>query len=101
MLAAHRLTQIGNERILFAMLHHRETVCCLPSYPTRKASGTDICLYVCFTLDCVQFSKTDCASVRFNVDNGNKTSPWFAHIRLAYPLPKFRLRANNLAVCLS
>ena len=40
MLAAHRLTQIGNERILFAMLHHRETVCCLPSYPTRKASGT-------------------------------------------------------------
>ena len=21
------------------MLHHRETVCCLPSYPTRKASG--------------------------------------------------------------
>ena len=83
------------------MLHHRETVCCLPSYPTRKASGTDICLSVCFTLDCVQFSKTDCASVRFNVDNGNKTSPWFASIRLAYPLPKFRLRANNLAVCLS
>ncbi len=24
----------------FAMLRRRETVCCLPSYPTRKASGT-------------------------------------------------------------
>ena len=35
-----RLTQTGNERILFVMLHYRETVCCLPSYPTRKASGS-------------------------------------------------------------
>ena len=61
----------------------------------------DICLYVCFTLDCVQFSKTDCASVRFNVDNGNKTSPWFAHIRLAYPLPKFRIAAVIFADCLN
>ena len=24
----------------FAMLYRREIVCCLPSYPTRKASGT-------------------------------------------------------------
>ena len=71
----------------FVMLHHRETVCCLPSYPTRKASGTDICLSVCFTLDCVQFSKTDCASVRFNVDNGNKTSPWFVCISVGLLLP--------------
>ena len=46
MLAANRLTQIGNERKLAngglfwcAMLHRREAVCCLPSYPTRKASG--------------------------------------------------------------
>ena len=28
-------------------------------------------------------------TVRFNLDNGNKTSPYFVHIRLAYPLPKF------------
>ena len=63
--------------------------------------SVDIYLSVCLTLDCVQFSKTDCASVRFNVDNGNKTSPWLVRIRLSYPLPKFRLRANNLAVCLS
>ena len=66
---------VSRGTFLFVMLHRREIVCCLPSYPTRKASGTDICLSVCFTLDCVQFSQTDCASVRFNLDNGNKTSP--------------------------
>ena len=49
--------------------------------------SVDICLSVCFTLDCVQFSRTDCASVRFNVDNGNKTSPWFAHISVGLLLP--------------
>ena len=31
---------VPHEIFLFAMLHHREIVCCLPSYPTRKASGT-------------------------------------------------------------
>ena len=36
MLAANRLIQIGNER----MSGGREIVCCLPSYPTRKASGS-------------------------------------------------------------
>ena len=61
--------------------------------------SVDICLSVCFTLDCVQFSKTDCASVRFNVDNGNKTSPWLAHIRLAYPLPKFWIGMVSNADC--
>ena len=75
MLAANRLTQIGNERISAVCRHFcvrcsivgRLFVACPPS--------PDICLSVCFTLDYVQFSKTDCASVRFNVDNGNKTSP--------------------------
>ena len=56
---------------LWCSIIGRLFVACPPS--------ADICLSVCFTLDCVQFSKTDCASVRFNVDNGNKTSPWFAH----------------------
>ena len=27
------------KQFCFEMPHHRETVCCLPSYPTRKASG--------------------------------------------------------------
>ena len=31
---------VSRETILFVMLHRRETVCCLPSYPTRKASFT-------------------------------------------------------------
>ena len=43
---------------------------------------------VCFTLDYVQFSKTDCTVVRFNVDNGNKTSPWFTCIRLGLSFAK-------------
>ena len=47
---------VSRGTFLFVMLHRREIFCCLPSYPTRKASGTDICLSVCFTLDCVQFS---------------------------------------------
>ena len=66
-----QLTQIG-----------RLFVACPPTRPERRRAS-DICLSVRFTMDYVQFSKTDCASVRFNVDNGNKTSPWLAHIRLA------------------
>ena len=62
MLAANRLTQIGNERM--------SGDCLLPALAQRIAAQS-----VCLTLDCVQFSKTDCAAIRFNLDNGNKTSP--------------------------
>ena len=37
-------------------------------------------------------------TVRFNVDNGNKTSPWLAYIRLAYLLPKFWIATVGNAV---
>ena len=47
MLAANGLTPIGNEKMSAigrhfwcVMMYCREIVCCLPSYPTRKASGT-------------------------------------------------------------
>ena len=76
MLAANRLTQISNER---KPATGRLFVACPPS--------PDTCLSVSLTLDCVQFSKTDCASVRFNVDNGNKTSPWFVCISVGLLLP--------------
>ena len=31
---------VSCETFLFAILHYRKIVCCLPAYPTRKASGT-------------------------------------------------------------
>ena len=73
--AVNWLTQIGNERMSVIDRHvlYAATLsgdCLLPALLQRTA-----CLSVCFTLDCVQFSKTDCTSVRFNLDNGNKTSP--------------------------
>ena len=88
MLAANRLTQIGNERkpaigrLFCALLPCRETVCCLPSFTGH--------LLVCLPHFGLRPVRPDRLRIcPFQSRQRQQNISLVAHIRLDYPLPKF------------